>query len=296
MTTENNSISTSHFDNRTTSFLQFLVIALLWGRAWQGLFWDLPLRTLFWDQSWMEGLVTTLTQDTWQHYVTNESLPTDQLIDGFGVGLGVFWALAGASLFFLRNRPQLGKWILRLSSASLLFLAFLYFKDKYWQLGQFLEYSAQVCSPLLLSYVWYESKNTFQFRTVVKIIIGFTFCAHGLYALGYYPQPGTWIEWCRNVFGFEGDASVKYFLLTAGILDIVASIALFLPYKWAYKPALIYCILWGFMTAAARLLGNFYTDMVLLSLHQHLYEVAYRLVHGGLPLLLWFWIERAPEE
>lgn len=284
------------FDNKPTRLLQFLVLALLWGRAWQGLFWDLPLRSFFWDQNWLEGIVTTLTQDTWQHYVTNESLATDQLIDGLGVGLGVFWALAGLGVFLWRDRPRLGKWIWRGCSVSLLVLAFLYFKERYWQVGQLLEYSAQVSAPLLLAYVWYQGKNTARFRGLVKLIIALTFISHGLYAMGYYPVPGHWVEWCRNILHLEGDASVRYFLLGAGLLDVLASIALFLPYRWAYKPALIYCITWGFLTAFARFFGNFYADMVLVSLHQHLYEVAYRLVHGGLPLLLWFWMKQAEEE
>ncbi|MGH1336475.1 MAG: hypothetical protein ACRBFS_10135 [Aureispira sp.] len=296
MTTKKTTIDKGEFDKTTTLLLQFLVLALLWGRAWQGLFWDLPLRTLFWDQSWLEGVVTSLTQDTWQHYVTNVSLPTDQLIDGLGVGLGVFWAMAGCGVFFLKNYPRFGQWIWRCSTITLLFVAFLYFKNSYWQIGQLLEYAAQIAAPLLLGYIWYEGKNTTGFRTIVKIIIAITFCSHGLYALGYYPQPGTWIEWCRNVFGFEGDASVRYFLLIVGILDWLAALCLFMPYKWLYKPALLYCIIWGFMTSFARFLGNFYSDMILVSLHQHLYEVAYRLVHGGLPLLLWFWIAQTSEE
>lgn len=295
MTTKHTAVHKSDFDNKTTLLLQFLVLMLFWGRAWQGLFWDLPLRTLFWDQWWLEGIVTAITQDTWQHYVTNESMPTDKLIDGFGVGLGCFWAIAGASLFFLRNRPRWGKWILGLGSGTLFFIAFLYFKNCYWQVGQFLEYSTQCMAPLVLSYVWYESKNTARFRTIIKIIIAITFCSHGLYALGYYPSPDTWITWCKNVFGFEEDEKVRYFLLGIGILDFVASIALFFPYQRVYKLALLYCIVWGFLTAMARFVGNFYGDMVFVSLHQHLYEVAYRLVHGGLPLLLWFWTKKVPE-
>ncbi len=284
------------FSSKTIRLLQFLVFALLWGRAWQGLFWDLPLRAFFWDQFWLEGIVTTLTQDTWQQYVTNQSMPTDQLIDGLGVGLGLFWALSGIGVFFLKNWPRLGKAIWYANSVTLFLLALLYFKERYWQIGQLVEYSTQIAMPAILAYVWYKGKNTSPFRTALKGVIALTFIAHGLYAIGYYPQPGTWIEWCRNIFGFEGDESVRYFLMTAGVLDFAAAGALFLPYRWGYRPALLYCIVWGFATAFARLAGNFYVDVLFQSLHQHLYEVAYRLVHGGLPLLLWYWLKEAEKQ
>ncbi len=185
-------------EHKTIHLLQFLVVMLLWGRAWQGLFWDLPLRTFFWDQLWLEGIVTTLTNDTCQQYVTNKSLPTDQLIDGLGVGLGVFWALSGIAVFFLKPRPRLGKLLLYTNTITLFLLAFLYFKERYWQVGQLVEYSAQVAAPVLLAHAYYNGQNTARFRTSVKIIIALTFCAHGLYAVGYYPQPGSWVEWCRN--------------------------------------------------------------------------------------------------
>jgi hypothetical protein len=36
----------------------------------------------------------------------------------------------------------------------------------------------------------------------------------------------------------------------------------------------------------ARLLGNFYSDFIIRSLHQNTFEMLYRLPHGLIPLLL----------
>ena len=66
-------------------FFLFLV------RAWQGLFWDLPLRAFFWDQNLLEGVVTTLTKDSWQNYVTNKSINIDAFINRLGAFTGFFW-------------------------------------------------------------------------------------------------------------------------------------------------------------------------------------------------------------
>lgn len=267
--------------------LQCLVIALFLGRAWQALFWDLPLRTFFWDEELLGGVVVHLTDDTWQHYVTNESMPTDQWIDGLSIGLGLFWMICALVTPLGFRYLRLTRAFLYAGAISLLLLAVLYAKDHYWQVAQLFEYVAQVTAPLFLVAVYQTKSNTSRFRWGLRIVIATTFVCHGLYAYGFYPQPGAWVTWCRNILGVETDESVRLFLTTMGVLDFIAAIGLFIPWKWIEQPAIVYCIVWGFLTALARLWGNFYSDMLLVSLHQHTYEVIYRLVHGGLPLLLW---------
>lgn len=276
------------FDTKEILFLRIFVFCLFLGRGWQGLFWDLPLRTFFWDQSLLEGIVTSLTGDTWQNYVTNKSFNVDQFIDGLGVGIGIFWMLCAVAVLFLKETWKLGKWLLYLASFSFALLALLYFKDKFWQVGQFFEYATQITAPLILVHVLYGGQNTPLFRTTLKVIIATTFICHGLYAYAYYPQPGVWIQWCMDILFFKNDEAASQFLIIMGALDFLAAILLFIPFKWTFSIAVWYCIIWGFLTSLARLVGNFYIDIFWVSLHQHAYETLYRLVHGGIPLLLWW--------
>lgn len=279
------------FNTKELLLLKILVFCLFWGRGWQGMFWDLPLRTFFWDQPLLEGIVTTLTGDTWQNYVTNKSVNIDAFINRLGVTMGGFWIFCAIVVVFLKESWKFGKWLLYIGAFSFLILAFLCFKDKFWQVGQFFEYATQVTAPLVLAHVIYGGENTPHFRTTLKLIIATTFVCHGLYACTYYPQPSIWIQWCMDVFYFENDQSARQFLIVMGILDFVAAVLLFVPSKLLFSIAIWYCIIWGVLTSLARIVGNFYVEMFWQSLHQHAYESMYRLVHGGIPLLLW-WSQR----
>jgi len=80
------------------------------------------------------------------------------------------------------------------------------------------------------------------------------------------------------------DSDARNLLKIAGVIDFVAAVSLFLPY--VYKPALIYCIVWGFATALARIVVNYDAQFPIDTLHQWLHETIYRLPHGGIPLVL----------
>jgi len=51
----------------------------------------------------------------------------------------------------------------------------------------------------------------------------------------------------------------------------------------------VYCIFWGFLTAAARIVSLFDFDFALQTLHQSLHLTVYRLSHSLLPL--WVLVE-----
>jgi hypothetical protein len=276
------------FSSKELLFLRILVCCLFLGRGWQGLFWDLPLRTIFWDEYLLEGIVTTLTGDTWQNYVTNRTFDVDQFIDTLGASIGAFWIFCAVMVLFIKETWKFGKGLLYLGAFSFSILALLLFKDKFWQVGQFFEYAIQVTAPLVLAHVIYKGQNTPRFRMTLKVIIAITFVAHGLYACAYYPQPSVWIGWCMDVLPFKEDQTAKHFLIIMGVLDFLAAALLFVPFKKVSSLAIWYCIIWGVLTSLARLVGNFYIEMFWESLHQHAYEAFYRLVHGGIPLFLWW--------
>ena len=263
-----------HITLRLATFMLFA------GRAWQHLFWDAPFRALLWDQDVMENLVLFLRGGTWQEYVTSES--ADRFIQHTITGFGVFYAFMAIITLFVDSR-RLAKltWLYILSSVALVFLAFLYSKEKFFHAGQFFEYAIQFMLPLFFCYGLTLRIKPAKLLLLMKIAIALTFTAHGLYAIGYYPQPGVFVDMIINIFNVS-EVTTKSILQIAGILDFVVSIAIFIPYISKYS--LMYAVLWGGLTALARTWANFYIAFPLDSLHQNLYETIYRLPHMLVPL------------
>lgn len=90
-------------------------------------------------------------------------------------------------------------------------------------------------------------------------------------------------------FGLSESAAIQ-FLKVVGILDIIFSLVLFLPFRPAQHLALAYAILWGFMTAAARIYTNFYIEFWWYSLVHWLPHTLYRFPHFLIPAAVWWGI------
>jgi hypothetical protein len=285
MNFKHSNIQLVHVTLRLATFLLFA------GRAWQHLFWDAPFRALLWDQNIMEGIVLFLRGGTWQEYVT--SAATDRFIQWPITGFGIFYALMALVTLFIREKHHkkfLALYIL--SSVSLAFLAFLYTMEKFYHAGQFFEYAIQIMLPLLFWYTLAQRMNPGRLLTAMKIAVALTFSAHGLYATGFYPQPGVFVDMFISILRVSETAAVKM-LFVAGILDFGVSVALFTPRLSRY--ALLYAALWGGLTAVARTWANFYFDFPLSSLHQHLHETLFRLPHMLVPLAAFFILQKLKE-
>ena len=142
------------------------------GRAWQGLFFDLPLRTFFWDEKLLEGIIVWITGDNWQNYVTNNSVNIDLIINRLGMITGVFWAFCALLSLWVQKGFKWSLRVLKLAAVSLFILALLYYKDRFYALGQLLEYSIQVSIPLVLVYAVSENLNTKKFRLILRVVLG----------------------------------------------------------------------------------------------------------------------------
>jgi hypothetical protein len=252
---------------------------LLIGKAWQHLRWDPPYRTLLWDEKWMRGLVESIGW-SWQAYLSN---PVVEQNIRLGVkGLGVLLASAAISVFLPSKLGKLRAFLLVFAAAILLLLSVLTCKDHGWQLGQFVELSLQWATPLLLL-MELKNKNGVVFWT--KIAVAATFVGHGAYALGWYPQPGEYLDMCINGLGLsEGQA--RCFLTLMGALDFLAALCLFLPIQG--KGVLyLYLIAWGFLTATARLWSHFTWDFLGNWAEMWLHEWLMRVPHFLVPYYLW---------
>ena len=262
--------------------LQVAVIALLAGRGWQHLFWDAPYRVLLWDENLMSPIVKGLFGWSWAGYSGSREI--DRGIAMFIKGMGVFYLLSAILVIFIERWKTIGRFFLLLSGFSLIFLALLYSKDRFWQFGQFWEYSLQFGSPLFL--YWYLSKEEWEpwLVRIMLIATALTFTCHGLYAIGFYPRPGLFLTMTMTILDFSETQAIT-FLVAAGLADFAASIMLFFKGIWR-AAALAYCVLWGLATSAARIWAHFQPEWWSESLMQWLHETVLRFPHFLIPLLL----------
>ena len=273
-------------DQLVPVFLKTAVIVVLLGRGYQYLFFSAPFMSLYYYAAFLKPYVEHITGMLWHDFL---SLPEiDHYTDALIYCVGCLF-LATIPFIILLKKKNYTWFQLPILAAGigLIFLAVLLTVTKNYKVGQFIEYSIQFTSPFLLlsfiSYQWIQQNLLF----ILKLLIALTFLGHGLYAIGYYPVPGYFVDMVIRIFKCS-ESVARFFLLIAGVLDIVIAVGLFLPNKTVVKHCLIWAVIWGFSTAIARVLGNFYSDFILHSLHQTVYEMLYRLPHGLFPLLALF--------
>lgn len=262
------------------SLLRFAAFFLFFGRGWQHLAYYGPYDTLFFSKNFFGGLYSWITGIPYGDLLSNPNFA--QYFDWFNDVLSIFFFLAAISVLFINKKNSWYKRWVRIGGYLLLFTAFGYYVEKKFVLGQFLEYTAQFATPyLLLMAVKYKMKSWFLF--VAKWSIAITFVCHGLYAIGYYPIPGDFMNMVINYTGMT-NADAELTLKIMGYADFAFAIGLFIPVVSKY--VLWYGLLWGFLTAFARVYTNFDIDFLKLSFTQNALEFFIRIPHFILPLLL----------
>ncbi len=267
--------------------LRILTCSVFAGRAWQHIFWDIPIRAFAWDENLFKTPIETLTRMTWNEYVT--SMTADAWLQGITQALGVLCIACAIAAWLIRPHTKWLGILLKIGGGYLILLFLMYWKERFQSSGMFIEHTIQWATPFMLVYAVIHQKNTATFRFWIKVAIALTFIGHGLYAFGYYPVPGNFTEMMVSVFGLS-DSTALWWLKVAGVVDFIAAAALFIPR--IVTPAIWYCIVWGTITAFARIVSNFTFDLPLDSLHQWLHETIFRLPHGGIPLLLLWLIKK----
>lgn len=269
-----------------TRWLQLGAAAVLWGRAWQHLWHDAPFRTLLWNERIMAPLIELWGLD-WQWWVSSAAV--DEGIQTAIRITGMLYVLAGVVALFA-DRPFMRKWrwLMGLATFMLVVLAWMYWLEHWRHLAQFLEYALQVAFPLLL---WYAMGRTDGLRwtagmlKVLRLAVALTFSAHGLYALGVYPVPGTFVKMTTNILPLSENGA-RTFLLLAGVMDQIIAVGIFLPFgKWR-RVLLLYAVVWGLLTAMARPVAWVYAHDFWHGLSLYLPMMVYRLPHALGPLML----------
>lgn len=257
--------------------------AVFLGRAWQHLRWDAPYRDLLWDEKWMGPLVKFLGYSNWEDYAT--SAATDSFIQDFIQGVGCFYVCCAIAALFLDRLGRPGRWLIRLGGISLILLAALYAKEKFFFVGQFLEYTLQWSTPFFLTAFVQQSSVTQRQVFLLKIATALTFTCHGLYAVGYYPRPELFQTMVINILGVGNQQAIQ-FLNLAGGLDFLGSALLFVPWKKVAMVSVLYLCFWGLMTTIARIWAFVHMEFIGSGLEQWLHESVYRFPHFLMPLVL----------
>jgi len=267
----------------------FLLIALLCvslGRAYQCLFWDIPIRSLLWNEKLLAPMISLFFGMSWSEYLLHPSanLVIQSLVTSIGIGL-----IVCCITFLLTTSKRLNFISLHLIFGLLIFIALLYHLEKFRTAGQFLEYTLQFMTPLIL---WQLLKYgiTEAWIYLLKICIALTFVSHGLYALGFYPVPGNFVAMTIQILHCNDTFAIQ-FLMVVGILDLIFSLGLFLGGR-VFKWSIIYCIAWGALTAFARIVANVEMDIFGSTMHQWAFETVYRIPHFTVPIVLYFAIKQ----
>jgi hypothetical protein len=261
--------------NRLELLLKLSVFGVLFGRGLQHILFDIPFRSILWNEDLLAPLFSALSLD-WFSYATSKSV--DNGINKFAGTIGVVLVLLSLiPLFFIKKFKKL----LLPSSFYILFLSVLFFIQKYFIIAQFIEYASQVVAPLAL-YLWWRGENRDKLELIIKVGVALTFLGHGSYALGIFPVPGNFIDMTINILGCS-EASARLILKIMGGLDFIAAALLFLPVtrNWA----LSFCVIWGLLTTCARILEPVLLGSSNIIIHSG-YEFLVRLPHFLMPLFL----------
>ncbi|GLB51474.1 hypothetical protein NBRC110019_05130 [Neptunitalea chrysea] len=252
------------------------------GRAYQFYFFGAPFREFLWDESFLSPIVEGVFNTPWYDYATSPLVNKwiEFVTKGFSIVLllGAFISLFWQQITWIKVKKS----ILGFGIFILILLGICLVKSKRYDPLQFFELSIQFAAIFVLFFSK-NSKIANKRRLLfwLRVTIALVFISHGLFAMGLIYVPGHFIDMSISILGTT-EAQTKHFLFVFGLLDVVASILIFVPKL--YKYAFIYIIVWGIVTALARLVSGFNSDFVLNSFHQFLYLTIYRLPHGLMPL------------
>ena len=120
---------------RLVLIVQIATVFLFLGRGWQHVFWDAPFRSILWDEQWMSSFVSNVFQLSWEDYITSSDI--DYKIQSFIKGVGWFYFLCALMAVIAQKCKRISGVFMILGSISLIFLAALYCKEKFFSIGQF---------------------------------------------------------------------------------------------------------------------------------------------------------------
>ncbi len=263
----------------------------LLGWALIHLFWEVPYRTFLWSEAWFSPIVEGVFGIPWREYATSSKAEsaTQSLIRAIGISL--LLASLGAIAAWASGRSKRIHYALPIASITLFAVALSNFKESGFQLAMLIEHTAQVSAPLLLFLAIRNKVSERKLLTFVKLAIVGTFVGHGLYAVGYYPVPGTFIDMVISILNVQ-ETEARSFLMFAGCMDFALCFALLFPSL--ERAALVYATVWGTATSLARPLSEISMGSPASDVLYWALECLSRAPHAGLPFVALMLIRRRP--
>lgn len=247
--------------------------------TWQA---DSPIRGLFWQEVWWSSLLKNSAGIPWDDWAKE----SDPYITITLSCIGLILIAIAIVPWLLSSLPKL-RWLLWLGAFFLVVDSFARWVASDYDIGMAIEHSLQMSAPIALFFFGKgaaATKQTGRAMTFLLLIAtGFTFAGHGFYAAGIHPVPLSYQIMTMKLLGCSESVAVG-FLLVVGVLDILAAPALFL--KPLRRPALLYCVAWGLLTALARIASHFSLSASWWNLDPWLFETTVRTSHWLLPLLV----------
>lgn len=221
----------------------------------------------------------TLAGMPWERWVTHPRV--EEGIDGQILAFGLLYAASALAVMLPGLRGRAG--LIAAGGAGLFLLSLLFAKEKFWRIGELMEYASQWMAPaLLLLHAAHRSP-----RLVARLgraAVAATFAGHGLYAVGFHPVPGPFIDMVIQHLGVTEDTA-RALLLAMGLFDFAVAAAMLLPSRLA-RPFLAYAAAWGALTTLARLAAGFDATMAGFGAIRWVPEILVRVPHALVPLFL----------
>lgn len=245
--------------------------------TWQA---DSPIRGLFWQEGWWSPLMKNPGGLSWDEWAKQSDPVITTTLSFVGMAL-----IAIATVPWLLSLVPKLRWLLWVGFFLLVIDSFARWVASDYDWGMAIEHSLQMSAPVALFFAAAKEAGRAGRSNALLLLIatGFTFAGHGFYAAGIHPVPLSYQTMTMKLLSCSESFAFK-FLLTAGVIDILAALLLFFaPLR---KPALLYCIVWGFLTALARVTSHFNSANCGWNLDPWLFETAVRTSHWLLPLLV----------
>ncbi|MCB9196415.1 MAG: hypothetical protein H6598_09335 [Flavobacteriales bacterium] len=280
------------------SFLRWGTVLMFLSRAYEHIRWGGPYRDIFYHPQGLGGWYANLIDRPLKEIYNDHFY--EHALSYFSKGIGVIFLLTAVVILFYERLVKF-KWILYPTSFFLLLYYFgLLYGKNLQQFGMFFEHMGQFVIPWCFVFA---VENKWR-RTMWWAISGIslTFFCHGLYAMGYYPQPGHFADMMISGFGMTEDTS-RYLLKWIGYIDLVFAFLVFLTptlsnqkgWKELVWINLWYAIIWGFLTAVARIYTSYTPGMFGHWMDQHLFQTIVRIPHFVIPIVIWLYYFRSKE-
>ncbi|WDE95718.1 hypothetical protein PQO03_08315 [Lentisphaera profundi] len=286
-------------DNKLILLLKLGMATYLFSRGMLYLTFDSPLRALLWSETIVSPFVHFLGM-TWQDYAN----VSDYLARILEKSVGLYFIFVAGLCLWVKN-GAVSLWQKRVFHVLAYFTA-LHILLKYLSHGHeipiLLEYVLQGFSPFIFLAFMQKNPGEGQDKKLhlssykimaTRTLISACFIGHGLYAAGWPYQSVKFVRMLTSTLFIDFDLAAAI-VQGIGIIDIMLGVLVFI--KAFEQVSLAHMAFWGFLTAFSRVVSQVLVPWDWSQWHLWTLETSVRLIHGILPLFLFFYLRNRYQE